>query len=160
LGLAVFPELDSRLKWQRLKPDQTFVRMIEAHREGIAAFCKPENKVSLGFVEGLNYKIRVIQRRACGLRDKEHLRLNILRCMLPAFRSLLALLSLHGERCPPHPLGFFPFPSNPQEAGLGGRSRPSLRCSSPPRRSGCFPAEPYPPAGRSAVYPLMPLCQA
>jgi hypothetical protein len=36
--------------------------MIERHWDGIAAYCRPENKVSLGFVEGLN--IRVIQRRA------------------------------------------------------------------------------------------------
>lgn len=42
-----------------------------------------ENKVSLGFVEGLNNKIRVIQRRAYGLRDEEYLRLKILTCMLP-----------------------------------------------------------------------------
>ena len=32
--------------------------------DGIAAYCRLENKVSLGFVEGLNNKIRVIQRRA------------------------------------------------------------------------------------------------
>jgi hypothetical protein len=31
----------------------------------VGPYCKPENKVSLGFVEGLNNKIRVIQRRAC-----------------------------------------------------------------------------------------------
>jgi hypothetical protein len=42
-----------------------------------------ENKVSLGFVEGLNNKIRVIQRRAYGLRDEEYLRLKVLTCMLP-----------------------------------------------------------------------------
>lgn len=30
--------------------------MIERHWDGIAAYCKPENKVSLGFVEGLNNK--------------------------------------------------------------------------------------------------------
>jgi transposase len=47
-----------------------------------AAYCKPENKVSLGFVEGLNNKIRVIQRRAYGLRDQEYLRLKVLTCML------------------------------------------------------------------------------
>ena len=41
------------------------------------------NKVSLGFVEGLNNKIRVIQRRAYGLRDEEYLRLKVLTCMLP-----------------------------------------------------------------------------
>jgi hypothetical protein len=46
------------------------------------AYCKPENKVSLGFVEGLNNKIRVIQHRAYGLRDEEYLRLKILTCML------------------------------------------------------------------------------
>jgi hypothetical protein len=38
--------------------------MIDRHWDGIAAYCKPENKVALGFVEGLNNKIRVIQRRA------------------------------------------------------------------------------------------------
>jgi transposase len=32
--------------------------MIDRHWDGIAAYCKPENKVSLGFVEGLNNKIR------------------------------------------------------------------------------------------------------
>ena len=33
-------------------------------------------------IEGLNNKIRVIQRRAYGLRDEEYLRLKILTCML------------------------------------------------------------------------------
>ena len=60
-----------------------FAQMIETHWDGIAAFCKPENKLSLGFVEGLNNKIRVIQRRAYGLRDEEYLRLKVLTCMLP-----------------------------------------------------------------------------
>jgi len=32
--------------------------MIDRHWEGIAAYCKSENMVSLGFVEGLNNKIR------------------------------------------------------------------------------------------------------
>mgnify|MGYP001609468760 CR=1 FL=1 len=41
------------------------------------------NKVTLGFVEGLNNKIRVIQRRAYGYRDKEYLRLKILAAFLP-----------------------------------------------------------------------------
>jgi len=71
------------LKWQRLKPFEKFAEMIENHWDGIAAYCKPENKVSLGFVEGLNNKIRVIQRRAYGLRDEEYLRLKVLTCMLP-----------------------------------------------------------------------------
>jgi len=57
--------------------------LIERHWDGIAAYCEPENKVSLGFVEGLNTKIRVLQRRAYGLRDPEYLRLKVLTCMLP-----------------------------------------------------------------------------
>jgi len=61
-----------------------FSTTIGTPPDGIAAYCKPENKVSLGFVEGLNNKIRVIQRRAYGLRDEEYLRLKILTCMLPA----------------------------------------------------------------------------
>jgi len=79
-----FENWKAALKWQRLKPYEKFARMIEAHWDGIAAFCEPENKVSLGFVEGLNNKIRVIQRRAYGLRDEEYLRLKVLTCMLPA----------------------------------------------------------------------------
>lgn len=57
--------------------------MVEKHWAGIAAYCKPENKVALGFVEGLNNKIRVIQRRAYGLRDEEYLKLKILTTSLP-----------------------------------------------------------------------------
>jgi len=72
------------LKWQRLRPYEQFAKMIERHWDGIAAYCRPENKVSLGFVEGLNNKIRVCQRRAYGLKDEEYLRLKVLSCMLPA----------------------------------------------------------------------------
>lgn len=71
------------LKWQRLKPYEKFAEMIENHWDGIAAYTKPENKVPMGFVEGLNNKIRVIQRRAYGFRDEEYLRLKVLTCMLP-----------------------------------------------------------------------------
>jgi transposase len=70
------------LKWQRLKPYEKFAELIDSHWEGIAAYCKPENKVALGFVEGLNNKIRVIQRRSYGLHDEDYLRLKILTCML------------------------------------------------------------------------------
>jgi transposase len=71
------------LKWQRLKPYEKFAEMIENHWDGIAAYTKPENKVPMGFVEGLNNKIRVIQRRAYGFRDEDYLRLKVLTCMLP-----------------------------------------------------------------------------
>src|SRR3954447_4797635 len=73
----------SALRWQRLKPYEKFARMVEEHWDGIASYCDEENKVPLGFVEGINNKIRVIQRRAYGLRDEEYLRLKILTCMLP-----------------------------------------------------------------------------
>ena len=78
-----FENWKAALKWQRLKPYEKFAQLIERHWQGIAAYCRPENKVSLGFVEGLNNKIRVIQRRAYGLRDEEYLRLKVLTCMLP-----------------------------------------------------------------------------
>jgi transposase len=78
-----FENWRASLKWQRLKPYEKFAEMIDRHWDGIAAYCKPENKVALGFVEGLNNKIRVIQRRSYGLRDEEYLRLKILTCMLP-----------------------------------------------------------------------------
>jgi transposase len=78
-----FDNWRSSLKWQRLAPFEKFAQMIDRHWDGLAAYCRPENKVSLGFVEGLNNKIRVIQRRAYGLRDEEYLRLKILACMLP-----------------------------------------------------------------------------
>ena len=62
-----------QLKWQRLKSYEKFGEMIDRHWDGIVAYCKPENKVALGFVEELNNKIRVPQRRAYGLRDDEYL---------------------------------------------------------------------------------------
>jgi len=78
-----FDNWKASLKWQRLKPYEKFAGMIERHWDGIAAYCKPENKIALGFVEGLNNKIRVFQRRAYGLKDEEYLRLKVLTCMLP-----------------------------------------------------------------------------
>ena len=78
-----FDNWKAQLRWQRLEPYEKFAAMIERHWDGIVSYCHPDNKVSLGFMEGLNNKIRVIQRRAYGLRDEEYLRLKILTCMLP-----------------------------------------------------------------------------
>jgi transposase len=78
-----FDTWKAQLRWQRLKPYVKFAAMTEAHWDGIAAHCAPENKVALGFVEGLNNKIRVLQRRAYGLRDEEYLKLKILTMSLP-----------------------------------------------------------------------------
>ncbi len=78
-----FDNWKASLRWQRLKPFEEFAQMIDRQWDGIAAYGKPENKVALGCVEGLNNKIRVLQRRAYGLRDEEYLRLKVLTCMLP-----------------------------------------------------------------------------
>jgi transposase len=78
-----FDNWKAQLRWQRLEPYEKFAAMIEKHWDGIAAYCQAENKVALGFVEGLNNKIRVIQRRAYGLRDEEYLKLKILTANLP-----------------------------------------------------------------------------
>ena len=78
-----FDNWKAQLRWQRLKPYEKFAEMIERHWDGIAAYGKPENKIALGFVEGLNNKIRVLQRRAYGLRDEEYLKLKILTASLP-----------------------------------------------------------------------------
>jgi transposase len=79
-----FDNWKASLKWQRLKPYEKFAEMIEDHWSGVAAYCNPKNKkVPLGFVEGLNNKIRVLQRRAYGFKDEEYLRLKVLTCCLP-----------------------------------------------------------------------------
>jgi len=78
-----FDHWKQSLQWQRLKPFEEFAAMVERNWDGIAAYCESEEKISLGFVEGLNTKIRVIQRRAYGPRDEQYLRLKILTCMLP-----------------------------------------------------------------------------
>ena len=80
-----FENWKASLKWQRLKPYEKFAETIESHWSGgVAAYCKPENKeIPLGFVEGLNNKIRVLQRRAYGIKDEEYLRLKVLTCCLP-----------------------------------------------------------------------------
>ena len=78
-----FDNWKAQLRWQRLKPYEEFADMIERHWDGIAAYCRPENKIALGFVEGLNNKIRLFQRRSYGLRDEEYLKLKILTAGLP-----------------------------------------------------------------------------
>ena len=80
---AFFDRWKEGLKWQRLKPYEKFAAMIERHWDGIASYCHPDNKVSLGLVEGLNNKIRVLQRRAYGYRDEEYLKLKIVAAFLP-----------------------------------------------------------------------------
>lgn len=67
-----------QLRWSRLTPYRKFADMIKRHWDGIVSYCHPDNKVSLGFMEGLNTKIRLIQRRAYGIKDPEYLRLKVI----------------------------------------------------------------------------------
>ena len=80
---AFFERWKDSLKWQRLAPYRKFTELIESHWNGIASYCHPENKVSLGLVEGVNNKIRVLQRRAYGYRDENYLKLKIVAAFLP-----------------------------------------------------------------------------
>ncbi len=48
------PKRRRALRWQRLKPFEKFAESIERHWDGITAYCQPENKAALGFVEGLS----------------------------------------------------------------------------------------------------------
>jgi len=73
-----FDNWKAQLKWQRLKPFEEFAALIERHWDGIISYCHPDNKVSLGFMEGLNNKIRLIQRRAFGIKDQRYLKLKVL----------------------------------------------------------------------------------
>jgi transposase len=73
-----FENWKTQLKWQRLEPFKQFAAMIDRHWDGIVSYCHPANKVSLGFMEGLNNKIRVIQRRAYGIKNKKYLQLKVL----------------------------------------------------------------------------------
>jgi transposase len=52
-------------------------------RPGSTGRLRPENKISLGLVEGLNTKIRVLQRRAYGYRGEEYFKLKIVAAFLP-----------------------------------------------------------------------------
>src|SRR5436853_2437503 len=72
------------LKWQRLKPYEKFAEMIDRHWAGCPANARRGTRARLACVGGPKQKIRVIQRRAYGLRDEQYLRLKILTCMLPA----------------------------------------------------------------------------
>jgi transposase len=94
------------LKWQRLGPFQNVVRLVESHWEGIASWCKMANRVPLGFVEGMNGRIRKIQAQGYGYKDVEHLALKILTGMLPEAPSVtIDLDAFFGSspRAPTHP---------------------------------------------------------
>ena len=47
-----FDNWQDALKWQRLEPFQKFAAMVEAHWDGIEAYCHEENKVASGLRRG------------------------------------------------------------------------------------------------------------
>lgn len=73
-----FDKWKQSFKDQGLKSFEKFAEMIERHWDGIVAHCTLGLGIKMGFVEGLNNKIRVFQRRAYGIRDEEYLKLKIL----------------------------------------------------------------------------------
>jgi len=78
-----FDQWKASLKWQRLEPLEKFANLVESHWDGIVRALDPECKIPMGFVEGMNTKIRAIQKRAYGIKDEEYLRLKILTTTLP-----------------------------------------------------------------------------
>lgn len=78
-----FENWKSQLRWSRLKPYKEFAELIESHWDGIVSYCHPDHKVSLGFMEGLINKIRVIQRRSFGIRDLHYLSLKVITSFIP-----------------------------------------------------------------------------
>ena len=71
-----FTQWVAQLKWSRLAPYHKFARMVEAHLEGILAYC--DKRVPLGYIEGANLKARNVIRRAYGYRDQEYMKLKII----------------------------------------------------------------------------------
>ena len=71
-GRTELSQMVERAKWR-----------IECHWDDIATYCHADNRVSLVYGERLTNKIRVLQRRAHGLRDEDCLRLTILTGSLP-----------------------------------------------------------------------------
>jgi len=78
-----FDNWKASLKWQRLGPLEKFAALVERHWTGIVCGSEITEGIPMGYVEGMNCKIRAIQKRAYGIRDEEYLRLKILTCTLP-----------------------------------------------------------------------------
>jgi transposase len=60
-----------RARRSRLEPMQKVARMLRTHQELILNWFRAKGEISAGAVEGLNNKIRVVTRRAYGLRTYE-----------------------------------------------------------------------------------------
>ncbi len=78
-----FENWKQQLRWQKLEPFVKFSEMIDKHWDGIVSHCELKRNIKLGYVEGANNKIKVIQKQAYGYRDDEYLELKILTAFLP-----------------------------------------------------------------------------
>ena len=78
-----FENWKRQLRWQKLEPFVKFAKMIDKHWDGIVSHCELQHNIKLGYVEGANNKIKVIQKQAYGYRDDEYLKLKILTAFLP-----------------------------------------------------------------------------
>lgn len=67
-----------QLRWQRLKPLQDFARMFDAHQEGIMNFFLRKDSIKMGYVEGMNNKVKTLIRQHYGYRNKEYLQMKII----------------------------------------------------------------------------------
>jgi transposase len=56
-------------EWGEGCDNQKFAAMVESRWDGMEAYCHEENRVPLGFVEGMNSTIRALQRTATGTRS-------------------------------------------------------------------------------------------
>lgn len=84
-ALKFFRAWVEQLKWSRLEPYQKFARMVEAHLDGILAYC--DKPVPLGFIESANLKARNVIRMGYGYRDKPYLKLKIIQACTPWMRE-------------------------------------------------------------------------
>jgi transposase len=85
-ALKFFNNWKDSLKYQKLEPYQKFAKLVESHWDGIISFIEMKDKVKLGFVEGMNNRIRVIHRKAYGYGDEEYFKLKIFTDSLPKLR--------------------------------------------------------------------------
>lgn len=68
----------SKLRWQRLEPFKDFVRLVDNHLDGVMNFYSTPTPVKMGYIEGLNNKVKTLIRRHYGFRDKEYLKMKII----------------------------------------------------------------------------------
>jgi len=68
----------SNLRWQRLEPLKGFVKMVDKHLDGVMNFYKTDEHLKMGYIEGLNNKVKTLIRKHYGFRDKEFLKMKII----------------------------------------------------------------------------------